>query len=177
MTFNFERRLGTFKQFNWPHSVSKTGAKNKYKSQPEDVSEENFPFSSFLIFYSFQVCSSRLLLSSIAGKHGHGGLFSLLKESRRLGTKRLCLAGTQVTLRCLSARDPLLGVQSNEDIWALVWGGSEGRCTGSGGSRLLSLSQGWWWWYLYLFSVWLGLGRLGREWWSMVKDVDEFFIS
>lgn len=37
MTFNFERRLATFKQFNWPHTLAKTGPKNSYKAQPEEV--------------------------------------------------------------------------------------------------------------------------------------------
>lgn len=44
MTFTFERRLHTFKQFNWPHTSSKTGASKltKYKSQPEDFAQAGF---------------------------------------------------------------------------------------------------------------------------------------
>ena len=39
MTFTYERRLATFKQFDWPHSIENKKSENgkKYKSQPEDV--------------------------------------------------------------------------------------------------------------------------------------------
>lgn len=58
-SFTYERRLATFDHFNWPHSLAKTGNKDKFKSQPEDVNDWVSELSNF-----FVVCPSWFLLST-----------------------------------------------------------------------------------------------------------------